>query len=145
MSQCPRPHLLALVVPSTCAPLVRTAPRDAARARILVNGDAPAHPFPHLREQMFGSGRAILSLRADYRRDLRQIKRATALHLIRFHGIFDRGVGIIHLNAHAASTKQYRIPNRRHPGIESARYATVSSGAAAGWPAGLPGPLSAMR
>ena len=43
---------------------------------------------------MFGSGRAILSLRAGYRRDLREVKDATGFQYIRFHGIFDRGVGL---------------------------------------------------
>ena len=38
---------------------------------ITVDANAPAHPFPHFWEQMFGSGRAILSLRDSYRRDLR--------------------------------------------------------------------------
>ena len=91
----PRRLALALVALVACAPLVRAAP-----VPILVNGDAPAHPFPHFWERMFGSGHAILSLRADYRHDLRQVKRATELRLVRFHGIFDRGVGIVHLNAH---------------------------------------------
>ena len=30
-----------------------------------------ARPFPHVWEQMFGSGRAVLSLRESYRDDLR--------------------------------------------------------------------------
>ena len=101
MPRCPRSWLpaLALVALAASAPWARAVPRGAAPVRILVNGDAPAQPFPHFWEQMFGSGRAILSLRADYRRDLRQVKRATELRLIRFHGIFDRGVGIVHLDA----------------------------------------------
>ncbi len=43
---------------------------------------------------MFGSGRAILSLRSSYRDDLREVKRATGLHYIRFHAIFDDEVGV---------------------------------------------------
>ena len=38
---------------------------------------------------MFGSGRAILSLRDSYRRDLRQVKQATGFEYIRFHAILD--------------------------------------------------------
>jgi xylan 1,4-beta-xylosidase len=34
---------------------------------IEVDTQAPSHPFPHFWEQMFGSGRAILSLRESYR------------------------------------------------------------------------------
>ncbi len=72
-------------------------PADSAgllHQTIDVNLNAPAHPFPHFWEQMFGSGRAILSLRASYRRDLREVKQATGFRYIRFHGIFDRDVGV---------------------------------------------------
>ncbi len=41
---------------------------------IEVDPSAPSHPFPHYWEKMFGSGRAILSLRDSYRRDLRQVE-----------------------------------------------------------------------
>lgn len=63
---------------------------------INVNPLAPSHPFPHFWERMFGSGRAILSLRSSYRRDLREVREATGFQYIRFHGIFDRGVGLYH-------------------------------------------------
>ncbi len=43
---------------------------------------------------MFGSGRAILSLRESYRRDLRAMKSATDIHYVRFHAIFDDEVGV---------------------------------------------------
>src|SRR6202040_4288246 len=36
---------------------------------IEVDTQGPSHPFPHFWEQMFGSGRAILSLRESYRKD----------------------------------------------------------------------------
>jgi xylan 1,4-beta-xylosidase len=62
--------------------------------KVRVDLSAPSHPFPHFWEQMFGSGRAILSLRASYRRDLREVRQATNFRYIRFHGIFDRGVGV---------------------------------------------------
>src|SRR5215472_7474804 len=39
-----------------------------------VDANANARPFPHFWEQMFGSGRAILSLRDSYREDLREVK-----------------------------------------------------------------------
>ncbi len=61
---------------------------------IYVNPNAASHPFPHFWEEMFGSGRAILSLRASYRRDLREVKEATGFQYIRFHGILDRDVGV---------------------------------------------------
>lgn len=70
--------------------------RDAGAPaeEIRVNPNAPAHAFPHFWEQMFGSGRAILSLRASYRQDLREVKQATDFKYVRFHGIFDHDVGL---------------------------------------------------
>jgi xylan 1,4-beta-xylosidase len=61
---------------------------------IVIDATAPAHPFPHFWEQMFGSGRAILSLRDDYRRDLHTVKKITDLKYVRFHAIFDDEVGL---------------------------------------------------
>ena len=45
----------------------------ATSETIVVNAQAPTTPLPHFWEQMFGSGRAILSLRDDYRHDLRHL------------------------------------------------------------------------
>src|SRR5579863_2961281 len=60
---------------------------------IVVDANAPAHPFPHFWEKMFGSGRAVLSLRDGYRRDLREVKQATDFEYLRFHAILDDEVG----------------------------------------------------
>jgi xylan 1,4-beta-xylosidase len=43
---------------------------------------------------MFGSGRAILTLRESWRRDLSAVKNAVQLEYVRFHGIFDEDVGV---------------------------------------------------
>ncbi len=61
---------------------------------ISVHAQAPARPFPHYWEKMFGSGRAILSLRDSYRRDLLAMKSATDIRYVRFHAIFDDEVGV---------------------------------------------------
>jgi xylan 1,4-beta-xylosidase len=61
---------------------------------IVIDAKAPAHPFPHFWETMFGSGRAILSLRESYRDDLLSVKRITEFKYVRFHGIFHDEVGI---------------------------------------------------
>src|SRR6202163_1797186 len=59
-----------------------------------IDAAAPSHPFPHFWEQMFGSGRAILSLRESYRHDLQETKRITDFEFIRFHAIFHDEVGL---------------------------------------------------
>lgn len=61
---------------------------------VVINVHAPTTPFPHFWEQMFGSGRATLSLRDDYRQDLRAVKAVTEFQYVRFHGIFDDDVGL---------------------------------------------------
>ena len=61
---------------------------------ITVDGNAPSHPLPHFWEKMFGSGRAILSLRESYRSDLRDTKKITDFEYVRFHAIFHDEVGV---------------------------------------------------
>src|SRR5437868_4447865 len=61
---------------------------------IVIDAGAAAHPFPHFWEKMFGSGRAILSLRESYRDDLRSVKKITDFEYVRFHAIFHDEVGV---------------------------------------------------
>ena len=61
---------------------------------IKVDSSAQSHPFPHIWEQMFGSGRANISLREDYRRDLRSVKEITGFKYVRFHAILDDENGV---------------------------------------------------
>jgi xylan 1,4-beta-xylosidase len=61
---------------------------------IEIDASAPSHPFPHFWELVFGSGRAILTLRESYRSDLRAVKGATGFEYVRFHAIFHDEVGI---------------------------------------------------
>src|SRR5947208_607862 len=67
---------------------------DANQEIIVVDGKAPARPFPHFWEKMFGSGRAILSLRESYRSDLRETKQITGFEYVRFHAIFHDEAGV---------------------------------------------------
>ncbi len=68
--------------------------QPAGESVITVDARAPAKPFPHFWEQSFGSGRAILVLRAAYQEDLRRTKEATDLRYVRFHGILNDEVGV---------------------------------------------------
>src|SRR5215475_13166960 len=61
---------------------------------IVVDPSAPAHPFPHFWEEMFGSGRAILTLRENYRRDLHDTKQITDFHYVRFHAILQDDLAV---------------------------------------------------
>ncbi len=69
-------------------------PGMIARAQTIeIDAKEAAHPFPHFWEKMFGSGRAILSLRESYRHDLGETKRITGFEYVRFHAIFHDEAG----------------------------------------------------
>jgi xylan 1,4-beta-xylosidase len=70
------------------------AASGAQRQTVEINLNAPLHPFPHYWEKMFGSGRAILSLRESYRHDLNEVRRITGFEYVRFHAIFHDEVGL---------------------------------------------------
>ncbi|EQD60894.1 secreted protein, partial [mine drainage metagenome] len=58
--------LLAMGVVDTA----HAAPTAPETVYVHVDAHAPGTAFPHFWEQMFGSGRAVLALRSDYRRDI---------------------------------------------------------------------------
>jgi hypothetical protein len=78
------------------APLAAPEARSQATPteRIEIDANAASHAFPHFWEKMFGSGRAILSLRESYRHDLRETKRITGFEFVRFHAILHDEVGV---------------------------------------------------
>ena len=98
---CVRALLAWLCFGLVCQPFETLAQSGSGRQQasahtetIEVDPGAASHPFAHYWEKMFGSGRAILSLRDSYRRDLRQVKQATGFEYIRFHAILDDEVGV---------------------------------------------------
>jgi xylan 1,4-beta-xylosidase len=64
-----------------------------------IDAHAPGRAFPHFWETTFGSGRAVLALRATYQRDLAMMRPATAIGYVRFHGLLDDDVGLVGGNA----------------------------------------------
>jgi xylan 1,4-beta-xylosidase len=72
--------------------------QPAQTVNLTIDAKAPGTPFPHYWEQMFGSGRAILSLRESYRSDLRTVKQATDFKYVRFHAIFHDETGFYKLD-----------------------------------------------
>jgi xylan 1,4-beta-xylosidase len=90
-------HIFALILfaalPLVAARAQSTAKSQSPAEAIEIDAAAPSHPFPHFWEEMFGSGRAILSLRDSYRNDLRETKRITGFEYVRFHAIFHDEAG----------------------------------------------------
>lgn len=61
---------------------------------ISIDTTTPAKPFPHFWEEMFGSGRAVLALRDNYRKDLKEVHDQVGARYVRFHAIFHDEVGV---------------------------------------------------
>ncbi len=61
---------------------------------VTIDASAPGTAFPHFWEQMFGSGRAVLALRAAFRSDLHEVKHATDFRYVRGHAILHDEVGV---------------------------------------------------
>jgi xylan 1,4-beta-xylosidase len=69
-------------------------PSSTAADTLQIDTRATGTPFPHYWEKLFGSGRAILSLRDSYRKDMATVKKVTEFDSVRFHGIFMDEVGL---------------------------------------------------
>jgi xylan 1,4-beta-xylosidase len=98
-------------------PAVARAQAGSAPEVIEVNVDGPSHPFPHFWEQMFGSGRAILSLRDSYRNDLREVKSATDFKYLRFHAIFHDEVGLYNEDASGNPAYNFSYVDQIYDGL----------------------------
>jgi xylan 1,4-beta-xylosidase len=81
---------IAATVLFSAAPITAQQSAD----EISVDPHAPGAPFPHFWEQMFGSGRANLALRGQYRDDMRRVKQITGFRYVRFHAIFHDENGV---------------------------------------------------
>jgi xylan 1,4-beta-xylosidase len=102
-----------LVLSATAA-----AGQAAANPEIItVDATAPSRPFPHFWEKMLGSGRAILSLRESYRRDLRDVKQATDFQYVRFHAIFHDEVGVYGEDAEGHAIYNFSYVDQIYDGL----------------------------
>ena len=84
---------------------------------IVIDAKAASHPFPHFWEKMFGSGRAILSLRDSYRRDLREVKQITDFEYVRFHAIFHDEVGVYDEDSEGRAVYNFSYVDQIYDGL----------------------------
>jgi len=105
--------LVACLVPALLAAQTPTQ----TSTTITLDADAPAHPFPHFWEQMFGSGRAILALREDYRRDVRDVKQVTDFRYVRFHDILDDDIGVYDEDANGKPILNFSYVDEIYDGL----------------------------
>jgi len=85
--------------------------------RVEVDARAQVTPFPHFWEQMFGSGRAILTLRESYRNDLRAVKKVTDFRYVRFHGILHDEVGVYNEDEHGNPVYNFAYIDQIYDGL----------------------------
>lgn len=90
---------------------------QAQKETVVINMHAPSHPLPHFWEHIFGSGRAILSLRDDYRRDLRDVKQVTGMEYVRFHAIFQDEVGLYDEDAQGKPVFNFSYVDQIYDGL----------------------------
>src|ERR1700747_1230773 len=90
-----------------------TSAAPGAENRVVVDATAPGRPFPHFWERMFGSGRAVLSLRESYRDDLRAVHKITDFRYVRSHAILHDEIGLFFAekNGGAGSKLSYTAQN----------------------------------
>jgi xylan 1,4-beta-xylosidase len=84
---------------------------------LTVDVNAPSHPFPHVWEQIFGSGRAVLTLRESYRNDLRAVKQITDFQYVRFHAIFHDEMGVYDEDAQGKPVYNFSYVDQVYDGL----------------------------
>jgi xylan 1,4-beta-xylosidase len=88
-----------------------------AQEQVPIDARAQTTPFPHFWEQMFGSGRAILTLRDSYRGDLRAVKQITDFKYVRFHAILHDEVGVYSEDQHGNPVYNYSYVDQIYDGL----------------------------
>ena len=108
--------LIAAVLIASVVPVVK-AQTQGSSDTVVIDAAAPAHPFPHFWEQMFGSGRAILSLRDSYRQDLHAVHQITNFEYVRFHAIFHDEVGVYDENSQGQPVYNFSYVDQIYDGL----------------------------
>ncbi len=97
--------------------LVLIAGPSRGQQQVDIDARAATTPFPHFWEQMFGSGRAILSLRESYRNDLRAVKQITGFQYVRFHAILHDEVGVYNEDEHGEPVYNFAYVDEIYDGL----------------------------
>jgi xylan 1,4-beta-xylosidase len=88
-----------------------------AQEQIQIDATAQTTPFPHFWEQMFGSGRAILTLRESYRDDLRAVKQVADFRYVRFHAILHDEIGVYSEDEHGNPVYNFAYVDQIYDGL----------------------------
>ena len=93
------------------------APALAGAEHVVIDAHAAGRPFPHFWEQMFGSGRANLSMRQGYRDDIQRVKKVTDFRYVRFHAILDDENGVYSLDANGNPVYNWSYVDQIYDGL----------------------------
>ena len=88
-----------------------------AQEQVNINAQAQTIPLPHFWEEMFGSGRANLTLRESYRNDLRAVKKITDFHYVRFHAILHDENGVYNEDEHGNPVYNFQYVDQIYDGL----------------------------
>ena len=100
-----------------CVAVAGAAASGQAVETMTLDAAAPMRPFPHYWERMFGSGRAVLSLRESYRDDLRAVRSVAGDAYVRFHGILNDEVGVYSEGAHGEAIYNFSYVDQIYDGL----------------------------
>ncbi len=110
-------RLLSLFFILLCSTCSYSSLGQQATEVVNVDARAASTPFPHFWEEMFGSGRAILTLREAYREDLRAVKKVTDFRYVRFHAILHDEVGVYNEDEHGNPVYNFAYVDSIYDGL----------------------------
>ena len=102
---------------SALLPFAAFGQGSTEQQHVSIDVSAATRPFPHFWEHMFGSGRAILSLRESYRHDLEKIRQVTGMRYVRFHAIFHDEVGLYDEDAQGKPVLNFSYIDQIYDGL----------------------------
>ncbi len=91
-----------------------------AQERVVIDAAAPTTPLAHFWEESFGSGRAALTMREDWRDDLRAVRATTGIRYVRFHGVLDDDMGVYTEDEHGNAVYNFAYVDHVYDGLLAA-------------------------
>src|ERR1700730_15244862 len=88
---------------------------------ITMDAAGQVSPFPHFWEVIFGSGRAVLTLRESYRRALSDVKQITDFKYVRFHATLHDEIGIYRQNEQGQPGFNFTYVDQIYDGLLESR------------------------
>ena len=88
-----------------------------AQERVMIDAAGPTTELKHFWEDSFGSGRAALTMREDWRNDLRAVRATTGIRYVRFHGVLDDDMGVYAEDEHGNAVYNFAYVDHVYDGL----------------------------